>query len=389
MVMAAGVGRRVRALSGAVAVSEEATNLPALTDPADKPFHTEPAGDDRAIAGFTARVLAQSHYRKQPLNEQMSDKFFDQFLDTLDPAHMILLLADTQEFDQRFRKELDKRTLNGDTTPAHQIFARYIERIDQQAAFVKDLLRTNTFVFTGDELYDLDRKKQPRPQTLDQAKKLWLERLRFEYLQEKLNKEKPEEIVKKITRRYKNVQRILKEFDSGDVLQYYLDSLAHVYDPHSDYMGRMRAENFKISMNLSLFGIGAQLQSEDGYCRIKELVPGGPAEKSKKLRQNDRIIAVAQGDQEPVDIVDMKLDKAVGLIRGPKGTEVRLTIIPANATDPSVRRVITLIRDEIKLEEQAAKARIIDLPGTNGMRLGLIDLPSFYHEFPPPRRARI
>ena len=373
-------------LSGAVDVSEEATNLPALADPADKEFHTEPAGDDPAIASFTAKVLSQSHYRKQRLNEQMSEKFFDQFLDTLDPAHMILLQADVQEFE-RFRKELDKRTLMGDTTPAHLIFARYIERIDQQAAFVKDLLRTNTFVFTGNELYELDRKKLPRPQSLDEAKKLWLERLRFEYLQEKLNKEKPEEIVKKITRRYKNVQRILKEFDSGDVLQYYLDSLAHVYDPHSDYMGRARAENFKISMNLSLFGIGAQLQSEDGYCRIKELVAGGPAEKSKRLRQNDRIIAVAQGDQEPVDIVDMKLDKAVGLIRGPKGTEVRLTIIPANATDPSVRRVVTLIRDEIKLEEQAAKAKIVDLPGTNGMRLGLIDLPSFYHEFPTAEKS--
>ena len=194
----------------------------------------------------------------------------------------------------------------------------------------------------------------------------------------------PEEIVKKITRRYQNVQRYLKEFDGNDVLQTYLNALARTYDPHSDYMGRNQAENFKISMQLSLSGIGAQLMSEDGYCKINLLMPGGPAELCKKLRPNDRIIAVAQGDQEPVDIVDMKLDKAVQLIRGPKGTEVRLTILPASATDPSVRRVVTLIRDEIKLEKEEAKAKIVDLTCPERLRLAVIDLPSFYAQLPSP-----
>src|SRR5437763_12226008 len=155
-----------------------------------------------------------------------------------------------------------------------------------------------------------------------------------------------------------------------------------VYDPHSDYLGKDTLENFAMSMNLSLFGIGALLQSEDGYCKIKELKPG-PAMRGKQLKPGDRIVAVAQTNGEPVDVVDTKLSKVVELIRGPKDTEVRLTVIPADAPDPSVRKVISLVREEIKLEDQEAKAKIIELPGSDGkpVRLGLIDLPSFYSSF--------
>src|SRR5439155_5300652 len=168
---------------------------------------------------------------------------------------------------------------------------------------------------------------------------------------EKLEKENDTEIVKLLSRRYTRMVRALHEYDNDDVLQYYLTSLARVYDPHSDYMGKAELENFSIGMKLSLFGIGALLSSEDGYCKIQELKPG-PAMRSKKLKPNDRIIAVAQGDGEPVDVVDTKLSKVVELIRGPKGTEVRLTVIPADAPDPSVRKVVTLVREEIKLEDQ-------------------------------------
>lgn len=371
-------GLCLRLSAAAPAEDLAATNLPPLIDPAQKVFHTEPAGDDGAIAMFVSSVLSRTQYRLQAFDKSISQQFFDRYLDRLDPAHMLFLKSDETEFGT-YRDQLDQLTqYAGDTSPAHKIFERYIQRIDQQTAFVKGALQTNQFEFKGNEAYELDRKKVPRPANLEEAQKLWWERLRFEYLQEKLNLEKPEEIVKKITRRYTNIQRILKEFDGGDVLQAYLNALALVYDPHSEYMGRAVAENFKIYMRLSLIGIGAQLQSEDGYCKIRELVAGGPAERSKKLRVNDRIIAVAQGSDEPVDIVDMKLDKAVGLIRGKKGTEVRLTIIPANATDPSVRRVVTLIRDEIKMDDGEAKSRIIDLPAPTKMRLGVIDLPSFY-----------
>src|SRR5262249_28674781 len=158
---------------------------------------------------------------------------------------------------------------------------------------------------------------------------------------------------------------MLREWDSEDILSYYLTALAHVYDPHSDYMSKSQLDSFTIGMKLSLVGIGALLQSEDGYCKIKELIAEGPAERSKKLKPNDRIIAVAQGTNESVDVVEMKLNKVVEMIRGTKGTEVRLTIIPADA-DPSTRKIISLIRDEIKLENQEAKAKLIELPYENG-----------------------
>jgi len=164
------------------------------------------------------------------------------------------------------------------------------------------------------------------------------------------------------------------------VLEIYLTSLAHAYDPHSDYMGRRQTEDFSIAMNLSLVGVGATLQPEDGYCKIRDLVPGGPAARSKLLKIGDRIVAVAQDGKTPVDVVDMPLPEAVGLIRGAKGTVVRLTIIPADSADSSVRKTITLVRDEIKLEDQEAKARIVDLDGNGGQvsRFGIVELPSFY-----------
>jgi hypothetical protein len=198
----------------------------------------------------------------------------------------------------------------------------------------------------------------------------------------KLERDNAEEIVKIITRRYARILKAYREIDSDDVIQIYLSALTHVYDPHSDYQGKSENDNFNISMKLSLVGIGAMLRSEDGYCKIQSLVLGGPAAGSKKLKPNDKIIAVAQGDGEPVDVVDMKLRKVVELIRGTKGTEVRLTVIPADAPDPSVRNIISLIRDEIKLEDQEAKAKIFDLPLDNdkSMRLGVINLPSFYED---------
>ncbi|HTD67664.1 MAG TPA: carboxy terminal-processing peptidase, partial [Candidatus Limnocylindria bacterium] len=183
-----------------------------------------------------------------------------------------------------------------------------------------------------------------------------------------------------LTRRYTRQLKALQEFESDDVLQIYLDSLAHVYDPHSDYMGKPLQDNFNISMRLSLFGIGALLRAEDEYCKIEELKEG-PARKSGQLKPNDKIIAVGQGTNEMVNVIGWKLNKVVDLIRGEKGTTVRLTVIPVDAADPSARKVVSLVRDEIKLEDQEAKARLLELPAENGhsaLRIGIIDLPSFY-----------
>ena len=402
---------------------------------------------DTNIVTLTTDILKRSHYSRRDFDDQVSSQFLDRYLDTLDNLHLYFIESDLKEFE-KYRYELDELTAKlGDSSPARLIFARWRERLHQQFDYVTNLLYTESLNFTGHDRFMLDRKQLPRPKNLAEAKKLWRDRVRYEYLQEKLgigqpeaiaqivtdklkqkkskdivpaledklsnekaaeigklveqklDQEQPEhiaqavlakletenaeEIRKIIIRRYTRVLRTINDYDNDDALQIYLTALCHVYDPHSDYMGKAELENFSIGMKLSLFGIGALLRSEDGVCRIENLTPGGPAEKSGKLKSKDKIIAVAQSTNDFVDVVDMKLSKVVELIRGPKDTEVRLKVIPADAPDPSARKVVSIIRDEIKLEDQAAKAKIIEMPleGNKAVRLGLIDLPSFYSSF--------
>ncbi len=338
-----------------------------------------PGPDDSRIARVVAAILERNHYTQQPFDDTVSSSFLQKYLDALDPMHLVFLQSDVKEFD-KWKTLLDDMTLKlGDTSPAETIFNRFVQRFAAQVSYSTNLLQTETFDFTSNERYEPNRKELPRPADMTEAKKFWRDRVRFEYLTDKLNNEKPDTIKTNLIKRYTRQLRTVSDFDSDDVFQVYLDSLAHVYDPHSDYMGKPASDNFNISMRLSLFGIGALLMSEDGYCKIKELMDG-PAKKSGQVKPSDKIIAVAQGTNSAVDVFDEPLKKVVDMIRGPKGTEVRLTIIPADAADPSTRKIVSLVRDEIKLEDGEAKAKIIDIPGENGKtkRLGMIDLPSFY-----------
>jgi carboxyl-terminal processing protease len=355
-----------------------------------------PGPNDPRIAYVTARLLEEYHYSQHLLDADLSKKFYDGYLDALDPRHENFLKSDLAEF-AHYRTNLDTFTIttNGvaNLTPAYEIYRRYLERIQQRADYVNELLKEEKFKFNTDEHILLDRRLAPYPENLDEAKHLWSQRLRFEYLQEKLSREisptnsavvltlpksATAEIADTLARHYRWNLHMITNGDGTDVLQAYLNALAHAYDPHSDYFNPEHAQDFSINMSLSLFGIGAQLREDDGYCKIDQLIHGGPAEKSKKVKEGDRVVAVAQSNQPPVDVVDMELGKTVQLIRGPKGTEVRLTISPLE--DRAARRVVTLVRDEIKLEDQEAKARLIESPdghgGTN--RIGIVDLPSFY-----------
>ena len=402
--------------------------------------------NDSNIARVVSMILERGHYLRQPMDDEISSKFLDRYLDSFDNLHIYFIQSDLDEFE-KYRTRLDDLTeKEGDTTPGRVIFTRFLERLQQQYDYVTNVVATEKFEFTGDDRFVLNRKTLPRPKDMAEARQLWRDRLRHEFLSEKLSigrpeeiakavmdklkarqtpkeavkaiedkmstekaqdiaklieeksKEKPEllakaiqtklenenadEIKKIITRRYTRILRALREYDNDDVLQVYLTALARVYDPHSDYMGKSELENFSIGMKLSLFGIGALLRSEDGFCKIQELKPG-PAMRSKQIKPNDKIVGVAQGDDEFVDVVDMKLNKVVELIRGPKGSKVRLNVVPADAADPSVRKVVGLVREEIKLEDQEAKAKIIELPQGKDklIRLGVIDLPSFYSAF--------
>jgi carboxyl-terminal processing protease len=338
------------------------------------------AATDAEIIRLTSKILEKSQFAHHPLDDELAGKFLDRYLDSLDGQHMVFLQSDVDEFSQ-FRSTLAQATRReGDVSPARVIFARYLERLDQRAAYVAELLRTEHFDFNTDEHYTYDRKDAPRPANLPAAKQLWRQHLRAEYLQEKLAGKKEGEIVATLTRRAARLTQTMHKLDDEAILETYLNALAHVYDPHSDYMGHEEMQSFGALMNLSLVGIGASLQSDDGYCKIREIVPGGPAARSGELKVGDRIVGVAQDNGEFTDLIDMPLPQAVEMIRGRKGTTVRLTIIPSGAANDTTRKTISLVRDEIKLEDQRAKARIVDLPGDNAVpqRIGIIDLPGFY-----------
>ncbi|HHY85060.1 MAG TPA: carboxy terminal-processing peptidase [Verrucomicrobia bacterium] len=369
-----------------------------VTNP--RSWRIEPGPDDGRIAFLTAFLLQEHHYTEEVFDDDVASRFLDRYLDSLDPYHLHFLKSDIEEFE-KYRTTLDNLTLMrrtgvADTSPAYEIVARFMERLSQRVDYATEVLRKERFTFDTDERVKVDRRKEPYPENLDAARELWRQRLRLEYLQEKLalegkksaaktnasngapEKSIHEQIVEKLIHRYNRNLKMFADWNHEDVMGAYLTALAHVYDPHSDYFNRPELESFRISMNLQLFGIGAELRSEDGYCRVERLLPGGPAIKSKKINPGDHIVAVAQGDEPPVDVVDMDLRKVVQLIRGPKGTEVRLTLQPGG--DKSAEQVVvSLIRDEIPLDDQAAKGKIIDLPvDGKTVRLGVINLPSFY-----------
>ena len=368
------------------------------------PHLLQPGPDDPRIAFFAARVLENYHYLEHPLDKEMSAKFFDGYVDSLDPHHEFFLQSDLAEF-AHYRTNLDTLTINtnfaADLSPAYLIYGRFLERYQQRTAYAKELLEEDKFKFNTDEKI-MDRRHEPFPKDLDEARDLWRQRVRYDYLVNKLSREIQEtngeftvnlppgantNIIAELEKHYRWSLHLMTNQDSDSVLQIYLNALAHAYDPHSDYMSAPHAQDFSISMNLSLFGIGAQLTEDDGYCTIHALVAGGPAIKSKAIKEKDRIVAVAQGNKPPVDVVDMDLEKVVQQIRGPKGTEVRLTVSPA--PDFTTRKVVTLVRDEIRLDDSEAKAKLIELPDAHGgtNRIGIIDLPSFYSPMPGESRA--
>jgi len=329
---------------------------------------------------LAARILEQSQYTRHPLDDQIAGKFLDRYLEELDGQHLDFLQSDLEEFAP-YRTTLDELTKSGNTSPAQVIYERFLHRLEQRVNFATDLLKSENFTFDGQDGYTIERGDLPRPKNLEAAQELWRQRLRYEYLQEKLNNQKPDEIARTLTKRYSGLLHTAQEAGKDQILELYLTALANAYDPHSDYLGRSEYETLGIEMRLSLFGIGAELTSENGYPKIARILPG-PAARSKQLKPGDRIIAVAQNGKESMDVIDMPIAKVAEMIRGPKGSQVRLTVIPADAADPSVRKTVALTREEIKLEDKEAKAKIIELPGELGqaVRLGVLDLPSFYED---------
>ncbi len=352
---------------------------PGLNSPLRAAGGNEP--DPRDVSVAVSKLLEQLHYSKHPLDDQISERILRNYLETLDYSHLFFTQKDIAGFEKKYLSVLDDSVSVGDISPAYVIYEVYKKRVEDRVAKVKELLKKEKFTFDGHGTIALNRQKAPWPKDEAEADALWRDRAENELLTESLNEHPVEPPLQVVTKRYDRLLRSLHEQTKEDQVKFFLNALAQAYDPHSEYFTPTEFENFSINMRLSLVGIGAQLQSEDGYAKIKELIPGGPAELEGNLKPNDKITAVGQGKEGTfVDAVDMKLDKVVEMIRGKKGTIVRLQIIPGGSTDPSKRKVIAIVRDEVKLTEQEAKAEIIEQKTEAGetAKLGWITLPSFY-----------
>src|SRR6202171_2468885 len=335
--------------------------------------------DAENICVSVGRLLEEGHYTQQKLNDELSRKFLQTFLELLDYSHLFFTQQDIDALNAKYSSSLDDDVLLGNLKPAYEIYDLYAKRVDERVAKVKELLK-QPIDFKTDATIELSRQKAPWPKDEAEADQLWRGRIANELLQEHLSEHPIEPGPQLVTRRYDRLARNVHEEDRDEQVKLFLDALAQTYDPHSEYLSKADLKNFSINMGLSLVGIGAMLRAEDGYAKIESLVAGGPAQADGRLKVGDRITAVAQGPAEYVDVRDMRLDKVVEMIRGRKGTHVRLLAIPADATDPSKRKSVELVRDEIKLKDQEARADIIikkDEEG-NPLKLGWLTLPSFY-----------
>ncbi len=337
------------------------------------------AASKETIAMSVGRLLEEGHYTRGKLNEEVSKKFLQTYLELLDFSHLFFTQQDVDALNAKYGSSIAGDVLLGNLKPAYEIYDLYAKRVDERVAKVKDLLK-QPIDFKGDAKIELSRQKSPWPKDEAEADQLWRGRINSELLQEHLSEHPIEPGPQLVARRYDRLARNVHEQDKDEQMKLFLDALAQTYDPHSEYLSKADMKNFSINMGLSLVGIGAMLRSEDGYAKIESLVPGGPAQVDGRLKVGDRITAVAQAQADFVDVREMRLDKVVEMIRGKKGTRVRLLVVPSDATDPSRRKNVELVRDEIKLKDQEARADIIIRKDENGnpIKLGWLTLPSFY-----------
>ena len=344
----------------------------------DKPNTVDP----RQLAANVAQLLELDHYSRWKLGPEMSERILETYLEDLDYDKVFFTQGDLNRLSAQYGTDVGKAVLLGNLGPAKAIYDIFKARVEERIAKVRPLL-SKDYNFTSNRFVDLDRRKKRWPANIDEADSVWRDRIEGELLEEKLNKLAAAGSGPKIVaRRYNELLKDVEDKGEEDIDEIFLNAVAESYDPHSEYMGHSNLESFEIEMRLSLIGIGAEMHSEDGYVKIQRLVPGGPAARSGKMSAGDRIVAIAQGEDPFVDSSKMTLDKAVELIRGKKGTVVRLQVLPAGAADPSKRRVVALIRDTVKLTDEEAKAEIIEkvLPDGSVRRLGWITLPSFYED---------
>ena len=364
-------------------------SLPALAAvDAGTSLALEPSIDQRYATNLATKFLTNWHYKDTRLDDELSSEIFDGYLELLDPNRVYFLATDIEVFE-RYRSGLDDALRHSDLLPAYEIFNIYVDRVRQRVNYSR-LRVKQPFDFTKDEYYPYDREDANWAQNREELDELWRLRVKNDYLRLKLTDKEEAAIVETLSERYDNLERRINELNTEDVFQFFMNAFAQSIEPHTAYLSPRTSANFEISMKLSLEGIGALLGRESEYTTISRVVAGGPAAQDGRLKAGDRITAVGQGREgKMVDVIGWRVDDVVDLIRGPKDTVVRLEVLPEDVSISGPTSVIDIVRNEVKLEEQAAKSEIIELPVDSSVegsdnevvKIGVIDLPVFYLDF--------
>lgn len=378
--------RSLFAFSLAVAL---ATPVALLAASGDNSLPTGPTQDQGTAARMVYGLLSDSRYAYRPraLDDSLSREILTEYLKALDPGKLFLTAQDVAGFN-RYATSLDDAIKSGQVDPAWAVYTLYRQRVDERIAFARAQLKTE-FDFTKDERYEYDRKDAPWADTaaLDV---LWRQSVKNDWLRLKLAGKKPDDIRKTLDKRYANLLSSVQQLKSEDIFQSFMNAYAGSVDPHTDYMTPRSAENFNVSMSNSLEGIGAVLFRQDDVVVLRELVPGGPAARSGKLKPGDRVVGVGQGETgEMKDVIGWRIDDVVALIRGAANTQVRLDVVPAEAPLDSKPQQVLITRAKVRLEDQRAKPETIVIPASEShpaRRIGVIKLPGFYQDFEARRR---
>ncbi len=325
-------------------------------------------------------VISKYHYRDIALDDALSSQMLERYLDTLDPNRSFFIAEDVNAFSD-YDKKLDDALRQARLDPAFDIFRTYRKRVNQQVKLALRLL-DEKFDFSKDEEYRFDRSEAPWAANQNELDALWRKRVKNDVLSLRMADKDDEAIHKTLSERYSGILRRTNQLNADDVFQIFINAYTLSLEPHTSYMSPSVSENFDISMRLSLEGIGAVLRVKSEYTVVQSIVPGGPADLNGQITAGDRISGVAQDDEDMVDVVGWRLQDVVELIRGPKGSVVRLQVLPKDAAVGDPSKTITIVRNKIKLEEQAAKKSIIEgLEGMGKRRIGVIDVPTFYRDF--------
>ncbi|MEM0895833.1 MAG: carboxy terminal-processing peptidase [Verrucomicrobiota bacterium] len=352
------------------------------------------------VSQYVANMLQNNHYSRRDFDDEVSTELLFAFLKFLDFNKLYFTQEDVGKFEKKYGRSLDDYVLaDADISPAQEIYSLFEKRVEDRVKMITETLESTDFTFDSDRTVERRRKDSPWPMNEADADEIWTRILEGQLLDEEIRKRNATESAddgkkaskkdskekktpkEQILERYSRFYKSLEENDEEDICNYFLSALATVYDPHSEYLSQSELENFTIGMNNQLFGIGALLGMEEGAAKIQGLVVNGPAEKAGELQVNDRIVGVAQGEEgEMVDILYMKLNDIVEMIRGKAGTKVRLEVIPADSADDSQTKEIVIVRDKVELKDKLANADLIETVDSKGrdLRLGWVYLYSFY-----------